>query len=290
LEAGARCKPSLCFVAAVGKSGVCPVSRLISSLVAVMGVVLLLAVVIPAIYQAREAARLTQCRNNLKQLGMALHNYHDAYLSFPPGTFGSRDFPPEHRWSYYVKLHPWLAQDVEPPINYLLNSRDSKNWPLTFEVRKHELLVVPLHSPLGTSCPNGASEFGEHQQEFASYVGVTGVGEESATVGRDHPQAGVWGYEASASLSGITSNKDQTILMIETASDRDVWLFGGRPTARWAESNEPQLGTGRTFGGLHNKGTLCCMVDGSTRMLSNNIDPNVFLQMTRIHPTATNGE
>ena len=83
---------------------------LIELLVVIAIIAIVIALLLPAVQAAREAARRTQCKNNLKQLGLALHNYHDVFNAFPPGgTYRAATVQPAG-WSIQARLLPYIEQ------------------------------------------------------------------------------------------------------------------------------------------------------------------------------------
>jgi len=88
---------------------------LIELLVVIAIIAVLIALLLPAVQQAREAARRSQCKNNLKQIGLALHNYHDAHRVLPPSDISEDAFNTSSRCarnslSWMVQLMPYLDQ------------------------------------------------------------------------------------------------------------------------------------------------------------------------------------
>jgi len=99
-----------------------PAFTLIELLVVIAIIAVLIALLLPAVQAAREAARRIQCTNNLKQIGLALHNYESANTVFAPGRINTYIAGNGHCWGAYSQLLPYVEQQaVFNTMNFSMN-------------------------------------------------------------------------------------------------------------------------------------------------------------------------
>lgn len=191
---------------------------LIELLVVIAIIAILIALLLPAVQQAREAARQTQCKNNLKQLGLALQNYEASHQVFPPGTLG---FP----WVFSAQAHmlPYLDQAN------VKNNLDFDNPPLTFgflpegaeneEVAKEK---VPLFL-----CPSDREVVPGSDFAGINYVCCTGSG--LVNDGASAEADGVIFVQSSIRFRSLVDGVSNTVVFSESLLGNGQDLTGPTP-------------------------------------------------------------
>lgn len=155
---------------------------LIELLVVIAIIAILIALLLPAVQQAREAARRTQCKNNLKQLGLALHNYHDVYNAFSPGAVhssvprsgsGNTSFGP----SFYCAVLPYV--EASSLYNQLLLEGRSPGYigeSAGSAGAANKPIVLNAGPMTFIRCPSSAAPLQEAGRDvFAHYAGISGA-------------------------------------------------------------------------------------------------------------------
>jgi prepilin-type N-terminal cleavage/methylation domain-containing protein/prepilin-type processing-associated H-X9-DG protein len=197
---------------------------LIELLVVIAIIAVLIALLLPAVQAAREAARRSQCVNNLKQMGLALHNYHDAVLAFPPGYIAASPFKDGETdvvpgWSWAAMILPQLDQSpLFSATNFWLPVQAPAN--TTTIAISLSVFLCPSDQIPGPTFPV-TDGFGNKLATVAvsSYAANTGSDAADVALGlnNDGLGNGVFYRNSSTRMAGITDGTSQTVLLQERA-------------------------------------------------------------------------
>ena len=276
---------------------------LIELLVVISIIGILVALLLPAVQQAREAARNTQCKNNLKQIGLALHNYHDTYRVFPNVNAGGVSFSQLSGCSFFVSILPFIDKgNTYKRFDFNQGNTAAYNQEVVGQ------RVTPYLCPTATfprEVPSCDSDSGRAPGTYAANVGTelflpyfSGVEQNGAMV-YTNSSDGTTGFR------DMTDGSSTTLLVGESAYNLPDYVFSSGNCAglpRWSFTlwaNPYHTSTGFTTGSDFNPRDIegdgvfnpdwvqsfrsdhfgyvnFVMVDGSVRSLNDNVDADLL--------------
>jgi prepilin-type N-terminal cleavage/methylation domain-containing protein len=265
---------------------------LVELLVVIAIIGILVALLLPAIQAAREAARRTQCVNKMKQITIAFHNYHDIHNAFAPGSFSEKP-------SWHVHILPFIEQEA-----LYDKIRTHENWNSGHNKGFFMTLVADYHCPSGTQ--NQVTGYGAEDGNYTThYYGVMGPTGKNPETGNDYSEGskdkhggmsrnGFCQIHSTVSFRDVTDGTSNTFAIGELswgsqhgkpsrfrtwfrAGKKDDWSAPCKNVARQINEHYVSNFNDMSYGSHHPGGCHFSMVDASVRFVIEDVTYGLLL-------------
>ena len=285
---------------------------LIELLVVIAIIAILIALLLPAVQQAREAARRSTCKNNVKQLGLAFHNYHETHRSLPPGWVQrslSASCQPSATstggclpgWGWSTMLLPFLDQAN------LYNALNVSSGNLSVAPTDQTKTKIPLfRCPSDVGSDLNADRGGHATSNYKGIYGSRGTGSINTSPHNAAAGNGSFWSNSNTKIRDLTDGTSNTLLIGETARGRvgantyngGIWVGyydnGKTASCVWKTENHPGSLINGTlawaFSSQHTGGAHFLLADGGVRFISENIDGTTYENLGKISDGNVIGE